>query len=72
MQTPFPILSYKDSMNKFGTDKPDLRYSMEIQNFKKFSDQSDFQAFKNSESVNMIHVNNIEYFSRKVICYLSH
>ena len=59
IQTPFPILSYEDSMNRFGTDKPDLRYSMEIQNFKKFSDQSDFQAFKNSESVNMIHVNNI-------------
>ena len=70
MQTPFPILSYKDSMNKFGTDKPDLRYSMEIQNFKKFSDQSDFQAFKNSESVNMIHVNNVEHFSRKVISEL--
>ena len=70
IQTPFPILSYKDSMNRFGTDKPDLRYSMEIQNFKKFSDQSDFQAFKNSESVNMIHVNNVEHFSRKVISEL--
>ena len=70
IQTPFPILSYEDSMNRFGTDKPDLRYSMEIQNFKKFSDQSDFQAFKNSESVNMIHVNNVEHFSRKVISEL--
>jgi len=70
IQTPFPILSYEDSMNRFGTDKPDLRYSIEIQNFKKFSDQSDFQAFKNSESVNMIHVNNIEHFSRKVISEL--
>ena len=70
IQTPFPILSYDDSMNRFGTDKPDLRYSMEIQNFKKFSDQSDFQAFKNSESVNMIHVNNVEHFSRKVISEL--
>jgi aspartyl-tRNA synthetase len=70
IQTPFPILSYEDSMNRFGTDKPDLRYSMEIQNFKKFSNQSDFQAFKNSESVNMIHVNNVEHFSRKVISEL--
>ena len=70
IQTPFPILSYEDSMNRFGTDKPDLRYSMEIQNFKKFSDQSDFQAFKNSESVNMIYINNVEHFSRKVISEL--
>ena len=68
--SPFPILSYEESMNRFGTDKPDLRYSVEIQNFKKFSDQSDFQAFKNSESVNMIHVNNVEYFSRKIISEL--
>ena len=70
MEAPFPILSYEESMNRFGTDKPDLRYSIEIQNFKKFSDQSDFQAFKNSESVNMIHVNNVEYFSRKIISEL--
>ena len=70
METPFPILSYEESMNRFGTDKPDLRYSVEIQNFKKFSDQSDFQAFKSSESVNMIHVNNVEYFSRKIISEL--
>ena len=70
MEAPFPILSYEESMNRFGTDKPDLRYSVEIQNFKKFSDQSDFQAFKSSESVNMIHVNNVEYFSRKIISEL--
>ena len=70
METPFPILSYEESMNRFGTDKPDLRYSIEIQNFKKFSDQSDFQAFKSSESVNMIHVNNVEFFSRKIISEL--
>ena len=37
MEAPFPILSYEESMNRFGTDKPDLRYSVEIQNFKKFS-----------------------------------
>ena len=70
MEAPFPILSYEESMNRFGTDKPDLRYSVDIQNFKKFSDQSDFQAFKSSESVNMIHVNNVEYFSRKIISEL--
>ena len=70
MQTPFPILSYKDSMNKFGTDKPDLRYSIEIQDFKEFSDQSDFQAFKSSESVQMINADNSEFFSRKIISEL--
>ena len=28
--TPFPVLKYKDSINRFGTDKPDLRFGLEI------------------------------------------
>ena len=70
METPFPTLSYEDAMKRFGSDKPDLRYAIELQDFKSFSDQSDFQAFKSSESVNMINVNNSDFFSRKIIAEL--
>ncbi|HIL86434.1 MAG TPA: aspartate--tRNA ligase, partial [Candidatus Marinimicrobia bacterium] len=70
IQTPFLTLSYEEAMKRFGTDKPDLRYSIEIQDFKKFSDQSDFQVFKSSESVQMINVDNSEFFSRKIISEL--
>lgn len=30
LETPFPILKYQDAIDRFGTDKPDLRFDMEI------------------------------------------
>ncbi|KPL05591.1 MAG: hypothetical protein AMJ73_00230 [candidate division Zixibacteria bacterium SM1_73] len=31
VERPFPRLTYQESMDKYGTDKPDLRFGMEIQ-----------------------------------------
>ena len=70
MDMPFPTLSYEEALNRFGTDKPDMRYDIELQNFKPFSDKSDFKAFKDADSVNMINVENSEFFSRKIISEL--
>ena len=30
IDTPFPVLKYQDSIDRFGTDKPDMRFGMEI------------------------------------------
>ncbi len=46
VETPFPRISYADAMNRFGTDKPDLRFGMELQEFAQFASKSEFQAFK--------------------------
>ena len=67
IKKPFPILSYHDSINKYGTDKPDLRYKMELNSFKEFSDQSDFKSFKGLKYVTMLSVDDSSHFSRKII-----
>ncbi len=64
----FPIMKYFDAMEKYGTDKPDLRFEMPLKGFKKYSDTSDFNAFKNSEIVKCLIVENVaDKYSRKVI-----
>lgn len=67
IKKPFPILSYHDSINKYGTEKPDLRYKMELNSFKEFSDQSDFKSFKDLKYVTMLSVDGSSHFSRKII-----
>ncbi|MFP4065946.1 MAG: aspartate--tRNA ligase [Spirochaetaceae bacterium] len=47
LQTPFPRLSYADAMNRYGTDKPDLRFGLELQDFTERAGRSGFNVFKN-------------------------
>ena len=54
MKKPFPILSYYDAIERYGTDKPDLRFGLEILDFKDLADKSGFNAFKNAEDVRLI------------------
>ena len=42
---PFPRLSYEESMERFGTDKPDLRFGMEIKDLSDIAAQTDFSLF---------------------------
>lgn len=42
----FPRLSYMDAMNLYGSDKPELRFDMKLQDFAPFVPGSDFGVFK--------------------------
>lgn len=42
---PFRRLTYKEAMEKYGTDKPDLRFGMEMVNVSDIASQSDFKVF---------------------------
>ena len=46
-QAPYPIISYKEAMLKYGTDKPDLRNPLEIIDLSEFFSRCTFGAFKN-------------------------
>jgi len=45
VETPFPRLRYDESMDRFGSDKPDTRYGMELANLTKTFAASGFRAF---------------------------
>jgi aspartyl-tRNA synthetase len=48
LEAQFPRLSYEDAMEQYGTDKPDLRYKMPLQDFSPYIEAGSFQAFKDA------------------------
>ncbi len=44
-KAPFPVISYKDAMLKYGTDKPDLRNPLEIIDLSEFFQRCTFKPF---------------------------
>jgi len=42
----FPQISWHDALNRFGSDKPDLRFEMEIKDISEIVQNSDFSVFK--------------------------
>jgi aspartyl-tRNA synthetase len=46
--TPFPRLAYADAMNRYGVDKPDLRFGLEIADFSDAFRTSGFKVFQSA------------------------
>jgi aspartyl-tRNA synthetase len=43
---PFPRLTYAEAMDRFGTDKPDIRFGLEIRDVSGIAANSEFKVFK--------------------------
>lgn len=46
LETPFPRMTYKDAMERYGSDKPDIRFGMEICDISELVKDCDFGVFK--------------------------
>jgi aspartyl-tRNA synthetase len=46
ISTPFPRLTYRDAMDRYGSDKPDLRFQVELVELSKIFQESQFKVFR--------------------------
>jgi aspartyl-tRNA synthetase len=53
-QRPFPRMPFDEAIAKYGSDKPDLRFGMEIQDATAVTRDSEFGVFKNAPTVRYI------------------
>ncbi|GEA95439.1 aspartyl-tRNA synthetase [Weissella viridescens] len=70
--TDIPVLTWEESMRRYGTDKPDMRFDMELQDLSEMMADSDFGVFSgavaNGGMVKAIVVpGGAEHYSRKEI-----
>lgn len=60
LEVPFKRISWQEAMDRFGSDKPDLRFGMELKNLSSVFADSEFKVFKdaidNGGSVRAINV----------------
>lgn len=71
LPTPFRRLSYTEAMERYGSDKPDLRYGLELVNLSDLLIETPFQVFRNvlnsGGQVKGIRAPGCAHFSRKQI-----
>ncbi len=65
--TPFLRLTYKEAMNRYGSDKPDNRFGLELQDVTTIFENCEFEAFRSAETVKAIVVENQASMTRKEI-----
>ena len=67
---PLPLrqMTYKEAMDRFGSDKPDTRFGIELNNIKDIFKNTTFSGYQSAEAIKAIVVNDVaDKTSRKVI-----
>ena len=68
---PFPRLSYEDAVGRFGLDKPDIRFGMELVNISDIVENAGFKVFadavKKGGTVKALNAKGCMHFTRKEI-----
>lgn len=68
VKLPLRRLPYKEAMDNYGSDKPDTRFDIKLQDVKEIFANSEFGGFKDVEAIRAIVVNGVaSTTSRKVI-----
>lgn len=62
-----PRIPYQEAMERFGTDKPDLRFDMELTELTSIFETTEFGVFKSAETIKAINVKGGANLSRKQI-----
>jgi len=73
--SPWPVLTYQEAMRRFGNDKFDLRFGMELQDITELAGASGFQVFESTVAtgghVRGINASGVGDYSRKQLDELS-
>ena len=68
VKLPLRQMTYKEAMDRFGSDKPDTRFGLELHNIKDVFKETSFEAYQKAEAIKAIVVPGVaSVTSRKVI-----
>ena len=62
---PFPRMSYSDAMSHYGSDKPDIRFRMQIQEVSDLVKGKEFSVFDSAEYIGAIPADGCATYTRK-------
>lgn len=71
ISTPIQVMPYREAMDKYGSDKPDIRFGLQLNNLTELAKKTDFAVFKDAESVRGLCVPDGGALSRKDIDQLT-